>query len=309
VVDGKLIAFIGAWTRPALLKGQPVTIADGSDICVHPDYQGRGVMGALISSGEEGRRSDACYIEGSSHPAVIRGRAAVPEARGEFGDRIERFVAPLTLRSAAGTFRLQPGRSPRKLARSAGRILAWLWRRGRRTAVGAPDISVREVEAFDERTDVLWHEASRQFDFVMVRDQAYLSWRYADKRAGDFTILHAEDEKGARLLGYAVYCTDRTGARGYVADLLVVPDRLDVAAALTRDALARLRRAGAEDAELWLPERHPYRAVLEDAGFVLRRRKEVTAYRVTSARFETQLACLSEPDVALHFTLGDMDRV
>ena len=304
--DGTRVGFIVHWTRPALLKGRPVLIADGSDICVHPEFQGRGVMGALISSGEQTRKVAVCYLEGSTHPAVLSKRHEAPEARGAFGNRVERFVRPMTLRSAFGAFRLYPGRSPRKLASSAQRFAGWLARRASGRTV-APGPSVREVTVFDERTDGLWEEASRPFEFIMTRDRDYLSWRYADRRAGVFTILIAED--GERLLGYTVLSVDRAGRRGAVADVLVLPERVDAARALLREAVARMRRRGVETIECWFPERHPCRSALEDAGFIMRRRKEVSAYRATGAVPEQDLAFIREPTSRVHLTLGDIDRV
>lgn len=305
-VDGNMVGFIAAWSRPALINGQPLIIDDGGDICVHPDYQGRGVMGALIASGAPGRRNAACYLQGSTHPAVLRNRSNMTDPSGMFGNRIERFIRPLTFRAALATFRLRDGRSPRKLAARAARFSGWLAARGARRPAAA-GLTVREGDAFDERTDGFWEEASRAFDFVMVRDRAYLSWRYADPRAGVFTILIAED--GERLAGWTVLSLERNGRRGALADLLVLPGRADAARALLREAVNRLRARGVESVECWLAERHPCRAALEDTGFVMRRRKEVSAYRATGGVPEASLAFLQEKSARVHLTLGDIDRV
>jgi hypothetical protein len=122
-----------------------------------------------------------------------------------------------------------------------------------------------------------------------------------------FTILIAEE--GDRLLGYAVLTLDADGRRAYVADVLCLPGRIDAARALVREALVRARRAGAREALCRLPERHVYRAVLNDAGFILKRRKDDTAFRWTGGVPEEDVLFLLEKDAAIHITYGDTDMV
>jgi hypothetical protein len=45
------------------------------------------------------------------------------------------------------------------------------------------------------------------------------------------------------------------------------------------------------------------------AGFIMRRRKEVSAYRATDGVPEEDLAFIREPTSRVHLTLGDIDRV
>jgi hypothetical protein len=88
-----------------------------------------------------------------------------------------------------------------------------------------------------------------------VRHRAYLNWRYADPRAGRYTIRVAE-EKG-ELLGYVVPAVSR--GKGFIADLLVLPGRLDVVAALVEDAAGHLAERGLSALRCWCAKRHPYR--------------------------------------------------
>jgi hypothetical protein len=166
---------------------------------------------------------------------------------------------------------------------------------------------VRSVETFDERVDALCEEAARPFDFMLKRDREFLTWRY-DRRGGDFTIEIAED--AGELAGYAVLCTDIERERGYIADILALPDRDDVAQALVTDALAWGRRAGLKTLVCWLPERHPYRHVLDGSGFVLRRLKTTMGYRAPGTAMPAEeLKFLAAPDARIHFMLGDTDTV
>jgi hypothetical protein len=90
--------------------------------------------------------------------------------------------------------------------------------------------------------------------------------------------------------------------------VLALPDRLDAVALLVRELVAELADAGCTDVLCWLPERHPYRAVLHRAGFLDARQKPHITYRPCGASAE-ELAFLAEPGVRMHFTIGDTDLV
>jgi GNAT superfamily N-acetyltransferase len=310
-VDGRMVGATMGWTREALLKGQTVLTGDGSDACVHPDYRGRGVMKAMrFYHSERRQRYPFLVVGGTVHPAMIELRKyRFHEHRANFQNRIERFVRPLTLREAARTFRVDSRAAPRKFARRMWRLAAWLAARGRQRVGRTADssITVRSVETFDERVDALCEEAARPFDFMLKRDREFLTWRY-DRRGGDFTIEIAED--AGELAGYAVLCTDIERERGYIADMLALPDRDDVTQALVTAALAWGRRAGLKTLVCWLPERHPYRHVLDGSDFVLRRLKTTMGYRAPGTAMPAEeLTFLEAPDARIHLMLGDTDTV
>jgi GNAT superfamily N-acetyltransferase len=269
---GRLVGAVLGWARPALLRGRPVLCGTGSDACVHPDYRGRGVMAALDAfTYPQRRRLAVNIVGGTSDPAMARLRKHKPDPRLPVGNQRRRYHLALD----------------------------------RELPPPPAAVAVRDVPSFDERTDAFWEQAARPFDLIMVRDRAYLSWRYADRRAGDFTMTIAEE--GEHLLGYIVTCGDLSEGRAVIADLLALPGRLDAASALLHAALSSLQRSGFQRAVASFPERHPYRPLLDRAGFVLKRNKEVTHYRPTGAVPADELAFLQDPDAALHFTRGDRD--
>lgn len=176
--------------------------------------------------------------------------------------------------------------------------------RGARAGDETDGTLITSVPAFDERIDAFWEEASRPFQFAGVRDHAYLSWRY-DRRAGAFTILQAE--RDGRVLGYAVLRAMR--ARGNIADLLALPGERNVARALVREALRRFRAEGLDEARTWLPAVHPYRAVLEDEGFIFARARKPPFIAGPLRMPAGGLAFLDDPRAAVHITLGDSDTI
>lgn len=164
--------------------------------------------------------------------------------------------------------------------------------------------SVRRIERFDDRFDAFWRATAAPFQAIAVRDSGYLNWRYCDPRAGEFEASVAEEH--GRILGYVV--SRVSFGDGYIADLLVLPDRLDVAAALIANAFQYLRGAGAPDVECLCPSDHPYRPLLRDMGFTKLRRTAQITYQTHTAGPET-LEPLRRPGAAVHFMLGDTDLI
>jgi len=97
--------------------------------------------------------------------------------------------------------------------------------------------SVRETSSFDQRFDSLWNEASRDHKIMVVRDKAYLTWRYVEKPANDYVILITE--KGNDLLGYIVLrCMEEFGLRvGFIVDIFTIPEETGVSVDLISEAV------------------------------------------------------------------------
>jgi hypothetical protein len=208
--------------------------------------------------------------------------------------------ATLVRQRVAGSFR---GRLV-SLAMPPLSALAWWRRRRSRRRRSSGTLSIRSLERFDARCDVLWTAAASDFDVVVVRDEAHLQWRYADARGGPSTLLAAEE--GEEMIGWAVLKTQ--GTSGYVADLLVTPGRADAVEALAAEALARLELEGASRVLCWLPRRHPYRRALRRAGFLDWGPSVPLAYGWEGDGVADD-GLLQRRDVKLHFTIGDSDFV
>lgn len=309
-VGGRIVGVGITSARRAKLGDRVVRCYEGNDVCVHPAYRERGVLNKMgpFRQEESIRRYAVWLLGGTSHGALIRIRRRNPMPSHAIGNRFRRFVRPLTRHGLASTMKLRWNRPPGKLVSAAWSTARWLAGRLReRTSLVAHPWSVNSVEAFDGRVDAFWQEASRPFTFAVVRDCQYLNARYVDRRAGNFTIKLAEQNEV--LLGYTVLSVDPDGDRGYVAELLTLPRRRDVAESLLRDALEHFRKAGQARVECWLPEHHPYRQALDELGFLPRTQGSYArGYRALSAS-EEELAFLREPEAPIHRALGDTDIV
>lgn len=264
--------------REVMFAGAPLIGYHAADISVHPIWQERGLLNQLVDidySGLGGRQAvqtfDLKLAYQSGHPAVLRLQETIP---GIFP-----LGEQLTVFSRANTGPAAPPQHTEKFA-------------------------IRVVDAFDDRLDAFWRQAATTFDLMCDRGNSVMNWRYADPRAGRFTIAIAEQD-GA-LLGYVVTRCSR--AKGYIADVLALPERPDVVGPLIDHGLVSLHALALERVECWLPERHPYQEVLRRAGFETRESQLRLNYR-PCAKSAEELELLGSPNVRLHFTAGDTDLV
>ena len=329
-LDGRIVGTQGIIIQRIKIDGRVFLSSQGFDVAVHPQYQNTGVRSRMnvFSLPDWNESWDLHYTLQSGHPAEHRvGLKNAVDARDpresaeaaqrrvlqmvedqplSFANRIEALVHPLRpLFSESGrAFR----RSDSAMSLARGIALSGVALAGRlRTAIERPRPSgwtVRRVDSFDERFERFWDEASAPFVFIVERTPAYLNWRYADPRAGSFTILVAEDDN--RVLGYLVL--QRSYGKGYIADLLALPGRLDVAASLAQSALVRFRDAGVSTVECWSPRHHPYRPVLRRAGFLCKHRN-VSLHPLPGRGLPERLALVDDPRAAIHVAIGDTDLV
>jgi len=291
--------------RRYLLCGEPIKVWDGINSCVHPAHRGRGIFSARRSF-QERRFGNQFRVEigYTQHPAILhhwRARNHYPPA-----NVLQLLARPLNPRALA---REEFGTT--SVRRVVGPITSWaVWGlsrasscRYRRSVPSCQSFKVVVIERFDERADRLFEKASGQFDFIQVRDERHLNWRYCDVRSGGFTVLGIEE--GDDLLGYLVLKIYRE--RGYIADILSLPGRQDVVRRLVEEAIRRMRDRAAV-AVCWLPRQHPYAPLLRGLGFIDARRPIGIGVRPLDLT-EVQERVFRDPKGALHVMQGDSDTV
>lgn len=105
-------------------------------------------------------------------------------------------------------------------------------------------LTISEISLFDERIDILYDEASRQHQIMVVRNKDYLNWRYVSIPDIDYSIYIAENE--SRLYGYIVTrsITRRKTVLGVIYDTLAVsPEILQI---LVAHVVEQLRAQGVD---------------------------------------------------------------
>jgi len=298
--DGEIIGVTLYQIQRLKLRGRVIRVAGGVDSCIHPDYQGKGVHTALRA-----RRRGRARPGADAHFGLRNLGPVTSRIRERFG--VKAFL--IANRVEALVCALRPWPTDRMITAFEH---VTLWARGnlarlRRAFRGRSHQrrAVREVSEFDGRIEAFCEEASQPFEFMVIRDRDYLNWRYADPRAGRFSIRLAEED--GRILGYAVLAL--SFGRGYIADLLALPGRADVVRSLLDDALTYFRAQRVGAAECWLPKRHPYREAVRAAGFLGKRWTLPLVFRLYNDEEREQGDFLRRKRARIHITAGDTDLV
>jgi hypothetical protein len=306
-IDDRIVAMLLRIICRVRVKGRDCIARDGVDGAVDPRYQGRRLYSAIMEhiwSSPQASDFDLVFSYSTNPRARRRGkigdnepignpvrvlqkpcrtRAIVARQREKYGGRLPAPLAVLKIELKKALHRL--GHRP-------------YWRRAKRAwSLNAP-------ERFDDRIEEFFDEAAKPFDFVIVRTERYMNWRYCDPAAGNFTIRVAEQQ--GELLGYLVFKI--TEGEGYIADLLALPGRTDVVRSLIEDACRLFREAGVELVTCWMISRHPYNGVLRKYGFIDSERDVGFRYRARNLA-ESEFEFLGDAGARIHLTHGDSDWI
>jgi len=140
----------------------------------------------------------------------------------------------------------------------------WIWDRQRVD----PGLRFRIVEHAGSEFDALWARCAENTGLSIVRDSAWVRWRYLECPSFAYRILLAE--RGGVPAGYTAYRVER-GARstlGYIAEVVATGANNTIMRMLIRETVRRLRSEGAEVAATQAPPWTPYFRALRRAGFL-----------------------------------------
>jgi hypothetical protein len=132
-------------------------------------------------------------------------------------------------------------------------------------------VRVRRVERAGPEFDQLWRRCGADVVASVVRDAAWVNWRYLDAPALDYHVLLAE--RAGQPVGYAAYRVEvhNTGAAGFVAELFAAQADAPARRTLIAETLAALRRADADNAITLAVPGSPLERDLRSAGFLYSR--------------------------------------
>jgi hypothetical protein len=173
---------------------------------------------------------------------------------------------------------------------------------GRETSADAARLDVVEVDRFGAVADELWTRLAPDFPFALVRDAAYLDWRYA----------------ACPWLGYRRYVVRERGGRvralfvaranwqrqpiGALVDFLGAPDDAAAVGLALRTTTRLAREAGQARVEAWFPERSPWFRHALGSGF----RSEPCQY-VLCVMLYRERPDLEWVRERWYYTIGDSD--
>lgn len=127
---------------------------------------------------------------------------------------------------------------------------------------------VEIVERYDDEVRELWERASAPWGASIIRDAAYLNWRFTDNPRHEYTKVAVR--KNGRLRGHLVFKIGDWPLpnTAIVMDWLVADDDLDAGVALHDAAMALGRAGGAPHVVTIFPEWSPWFARFQEWGWV-----------------------------------------
>lgn len=226
-LDGQLAGAYGLLPYRLWLNGREVAASLCQNVCTHPDHQGRGLFVRL--------GHHALDAEGARGVSVCLGMPNSKALPGHLKVGWDE-AAPLPF-----------------LVKEHDAI------RPRRNRCV-------EVDAFDPRVDALMERIRERFAFLVLKDHAFLNWRFRARPGQQYAIHQVED--GDLVRGYVVLKRFDDGDRrkAHILDLHAEDE----------GALAELLAAAEEHACLshelngWTNPLDPYREQMLAAGFVER---------------------------------------
>lgn len=176
-------------------------------------------------------------------------------------------------------------------------------------AAGAARIEVQAASAFPAgETDALWEEWALGVQAAIVRDAAYLDWRYRACPGRDYRILLARRQ--GRLVGLAVVHPSHELLPGSatLAEWLVLPGEDGAGRALLSEAGLLARRRERSRLLALVPPWRPEWGFLQGAGFEVVPSADYLERRLGSYLWKERMtsAWLAEH---WFYTLGDSDLV
>ena len=130
-------------------------------------------------------------------------------------------------------------------------------------------VHIRSIRRAGQECDIVWQRCQTEATITVIRDSAWLNWRYLSAPGFDYQLLIAE--RDGQPLGYLVYRIQKNTLNtfGFIADLVTKRSEQSVRHALLTHALQHLRTQGVEAvATLAVPHTWLYR-VFRQAGFLL----------------------------------------
>jgi hypothetical protein len=234
------------------------------DMATDPAFQRQGVFAALAQQ---------LYADTTDEAPVVFGfpnSIAAPIHYGRF-EWVELLPVPLLIRPL-GNLRLAMEVVTPRFA-PVGRLLDVLMlsvRAFERASIAVGErtsVSVRPFENFAPWADDLWAQLAPDLGTCVVRDAAYLNWRFC---AAPYSYRRYALYRGEKPIGFIVttFCPTRFGKLCYLMELMVPKAERAGAHLLLTRVFIDAAREGASGICTIATRRHPHRGTMLSNGFV-----------------------------------------
>jgi len=125
----------------------------------------------------------------------------------------------------------------------------------------------QKIECFDDRVDILWNKVKNDFMAIVIRNSAFLNWRYLDRPDVPYYCFGAFN--GDDLEGYCILklYQDENTLRGHFIDLFTQDGNSDCGQFLVENGLKYFNDKDVDETTLWMQGSPFFEDILKEFGF------------------------------------------
>jgi GNAT superfamily N-acetyltransferase len=268
-VGDKVVCTNHGLTRRIVLFGKTFLCSQGTDLAVQPDYRRMGLYTKASEYKSQSYKDNGFSITWAvtGNPIVFdsninRGRGGSPHKVSTLV-RVNNVDLHFKMKGREDDFVKRMGAKVLKGSRELSQLFSNTASKDR------VNYKFIDVNDFDTSFSSFWERARSSYDMIFDRNSVFMNWRYLDRRAGSFKIIAAKADRD--WLGYIVYKVNhfnKNYPEAYIADILTLPERRDLASDLIEEVSRRLDREGLNATYSWAVEDSFYLDVLQRAGFL-----------------------------------------
>jgi len=125
----------------------------------------------------------------------------------------------------------------------------------------------QKIERFDDSVDFLWNKVKNDFQVIVIRNSAFLNWRYIDRPDAPYYAFGAFD--GDILEGYCVLkiYQDENLLRGHFIDLFTQSGNSNCGRFLVENGLQFFNNEKVDEVTLWMQGSPFFEDILKEYNF------------------------------------------
>jgi hypothetical protein len=237
--QGNVSGFIWLIPLRVRVRRQDYHAATGANLVIHAVSRGTFALAKLLRRFNRALEESRVALHFSFVTEEVQRRLRTEEHERTY--TVPLLVKLLDPVSLAGSYFAREWQ--RAIGRRFGRVASLLFLR-RPSPRGGADVRVTTMQQFDDTFDEFWHRVRDRYPAMVIRDRAFLQWRFAQIADRRYDILVAHSTDG--MLGYAVIrCARVRGVMtGLILDLMVRegPRGVTAGCRLVAEAEAYFRR-------------------------------------------------------------------
>jgi hypothetical protein len=259
--DNKIVAVAQNLLSYVKIKDKKYLAAYGTDACVHPEYQGKGIYGIMIN----GYINKMLQEDKIHFNYMVTVNPKVIKSKSQQAVTPYRFPYKINYMNRIEDLDFHVKKHKNKYTWKLGKLI----KKATSKPIRPPDSDkdLITLKRFDDKIMPFLDRINDYYDFIRIRTVDNLNWRYLDTRGGNY-LVRALMEEG-EISGYAVSRINRQEDYhvGYIVDLLADPDRIENAETLLLDAINYFKENKVNSVVYQIVENHPYEKLASKYGF------------------------------------------